>query len=210
MITSNDWRQVEPAAPRQHQRLAGGDEVDEREHVRDHLDHRRAAERPDVEDPAADRLEHRQVRSEDRRIAADDDGDLAGGGEVHAAGDRRLEAVDPLRGGERREALELVAVVRARVDPGSARSEPLEQAALAREHVRDGPRRRQAGEDGVRGGADLRGRVGPGRSVGDELPRRVGVAVVHGQREAGGEEVRRQRPAEVAEADEAEAQVARG
>ena len=38
----------------------------------------------------------------------------------------------------------------------------------------------------------------------------LGVAVVHGQREACGEEVRRQRPAEVAEADEAEAPVARG
>ena len=35
--------------------------------------------------------------------------------------------LDPLRGGERREALELVAVVRARVDPGPARREPLEQ-----------------------------------------------------------------------------------
>ena len=119
--------QVEPAAPRQHQRLTGGDEVDEREHVRDHLEHRGAAERADVEDPAADRLEHRQVSSEDRRIAADDDGDLAGRREVHATGHRRLEAVDPLRRRECCETLELVAVVGARVDPGSARRKPLEQ-----------------------------------------------------------------------------------
>ena len=113
-------RQVEPAALCQHQRLAGGDEMDEREHVRDHLDHRGAAKRADVEDPAADRLEHRQVRSEDLGIAADDDGDLPGRRKVNAAGDRCLEARDPLRGGEGREPLELVAVVRARVDPRAA------------------------------------------------------------------------------------------
>ena len=58
--------------------------------------------------------------------------------------------------------------------------------------------------------ADPGRRVGPGRAVGDELPRRFGVAVVHGQRKAGGEEVRREWPTEVAEADEAEAPVARG
>ena len=99
-----------------------------------------AAERANVEDPAADRLEHRQVGSEDLRIAADDDGDLPGGGKVNAAGDRRLEAVDPLRCGERREALELVAVVRARVDPGAARSETFENAPFIREDLRDRPR----------------------------------------------------------------------
>ena len=53
--------------------------------------------------------------------------------------------------------------------------------------------------------ADLGGRVGPGGAVGDELRRRLGVAVVHGQRKARGEEVRREWPTEVAEADEAEA-----
>ena len=66
-------RQVEACAPREHQRLAGRDEVDEGEHVGDHLDHRGAAERPDVEDPAADRLEGRadeRRRPTDRRRRA--------------------------------------------------------------------------------------------------------------------------------------------
>ena len=164
-----------------------------------------------MEDPAADRLEHRQVSSEDRRIAADDDGDLAGRGEVHATGHRRLEAVDPLRGGECREALELVAVVRARVDPGAARREPFEQAALAREHLRRPPRGDGRQVKTVSEAlATPAGESAQAAPVGDELPRRFGVAVVHGQRKAGGEEVRREWPAEVAEADEAEAPVARG
>ena len=114
--------------------------MDEREHVRDHLDHRGAAKRTDVEDPAADRLEHRQVRSEDLGIAADDDGDLPGRRKVNSARDRRLEALDPLRGSEGREPLELVAVVRARVDPRATCAEALEQPARTRQHVRDRPR----------------------------------------------------------------------
>ena len=59
--------QVEPGPPGEHQRLTRRDEVDERQHVGDHLDHRGAAERADVEDLAADRLERRQVRCVDLR-----------------------------------------------------------------------------------------------------------------------------------------------
>ena len=49
----------------------------------------------------------------------------------------------------------------------------------------------------------------PGRPVGDERPRCFGIAVVHGQGKARGEKVRRERSAEVAEADEAEAPLRR-
>ena len=69
---------------------------------------------------------------EDRAVAADEHRDLADGSEVDAAGDRRLERVDAARRRDRGEALELVAVVRARVDPRPSRREPGEDARLAR------------------------------------------------------------------------------
>ncbi len=157
-------RQVEPAALCQHQRLAGGDEMDEREHVRDHLDHRRAAERADVEDPAADRLEHRQVRGEDLGIAADDDGDLPGRREVNAAGDRRLEAA---RSPARRRAPRAARARGGRSCSSRStcrlRASPSSSPLAPGEHVGDRPRRRQAGEDRVRGARD-RARESPPRS----------------------------------------------
>ena len=60
---SADWRlrKVDAALFRQHQRFAAGEQMDEREHIGDHLDHRRLADRPDVENPVAHRFQSRPM-----------------------------------------------------------------------------------------------------------------------------------------------------
>ena len=89
------------------------------------------------------------------------------------------------------------------VPPGAS---PVEHAVLAGDDVGDGAGRRQAGEDACpSAAATSRGESAQAAPSATSCRRRLGVAVVHGQREAGGEEVRRQGPAEVAEPDEAEA-----
>ena len=107
--------------------------------------------------------------------------------------------------GDLREPEELVAVVRARVDPRTARGKPLEHAVVTAEDVLDDLRGRQAGEDGVGGGRHLlRGRRPDGTRL-DERRGRGLVAVVDGEREPGPEQARRKMPPEIAEPDEAEA-----
>ena len=133
-------REVETAALREHQRLTRSHEVDEGEHVRDHLDDRRAAEEADVEHLAADRLERGPVRLVDTLISTDEHGDLTRCSEVDAARDRRLETVDAPRLRERRETLQLVTVVRARVDPRPSGRKAGEKTRFAAEHVGDGLR----------------------------------------------------------------------
>ena len=68
----------------------------------------------------AHRLEEWPVSVGTARVTADDDGDLARRREVHAPGHRGLERGDSLRRRERREALHLVPVGRAHLDPGRA------------------------------------------------------------------------------------------
>ncbi len=86
--------EIDAAALGQHQRLARGDEVDEGEHVGDDLDHRGRADRADVEDAPPHRRQRGPVALEQLRLAADDDGDLAGLGQMHAAGDGTLQGGD--------------------------------------------------------------------------------------------------------------------
>ena len=97
-------REIEPAALGEHQRLARRDEMDEGEHVGDHLDHGGAADRADMEDLLAHGFEGGAMALESRRVAADDDGDLARRGQMHAAGDRRLQRLHARLRGELRRA----------------------------------------------------------------------------------------------------------
>ena len=141
---------------------------------------RRLAERPDVDDAAADRLEQVAVGGEDRLVAAGDHGDLARRRLVDAARDRALERRDAALGEQRREALELVRVVRAHVDPRPAAAQALGDPVGPGDDVAHGARRRQAGDHAV--GAPRRPRAAsPPRSRRRRRARRRRpvVAVVH-------------------------------
>ena len=110
----------------------------------------------------------------------------------------------PLLGGQRREALQLVRVVGAHVDPGAAGGERLEDAALAGDDRGDGLGRRQAGDDGVGGPRRLGDRVGAGGAGLAEVDGAARVDVVHGEREAGAQQAAGEVPAEGAEPDVAD------
>src|SRR5271169_2491732 len=69
---------------------------------------------------------------------------------------RRLERGHALLRGERREALQLMQVVRAHVDPGATGGEAREDAVLAGDGARDDLRGGQAGDDGIRPARRLR------------------------------------------------------
>ena len=123
---------------------------------------------------------------------------------MDAAGDRRLERLDVALGAQRREALQLVRVVGAHVDPGAARAEPLEHAARAGDHLGDGLRRRQAGDESVGGLRRLEHGVGAHCAVPLEVDGARPVDVVHGHGEAGAQQAAGQVPAEGAEPDVAD------
>ncbi len=123
---------IKAGAFRQHQRLGVGDEVDEGEHVGDHLDHRGGAQRTHVKELAADRLQGRFVLLEQRLVAAGEHRDLALGGKVDAAGHRCFQCLDAVLGGNLGEPQRLVATERRILDPGAALLQPGEQSVRAR------------------------------------------------------------------------------
>src|SRR6202000_1606180 len=90
--------EIKPATLRQHQGLAGGDQMNEGQHIGDDLDDRGAAQRSHMEHFATDSLEYRQMRLEDSFLAADQDGDIAAGSLVNAAGHRRFQALNTFDG----------------------------------------------------------------------------------------------------------------
>ena len=139
--------------------------MDEGQHVGDDLDHRGRAERPHVEDLAAHRLERRPVRLEERRVAADQHGDLAGRGEMHAAGDRAIPAcATPLAAASaarRRTSSRPSVLISIQVPPGLQAGE---DAIGTAEHLLRHGGRRQAGDDRVALAWPAPRRIGPGRA----------------------------------------------
>jgi hypothetical protein len=94
--------------------------MDEREHVRDHLEVGGVSELTDMEDAPTDGLEEWHVSVGYGLVTANDDRDVADRGAVNAAGDGRFERRDPDLGRCGGEPQELVPIVRAHVDPGPA------------------------------------------------------------------------------------------
>ena len=197
--------QIEAGPLGEHQRLAGGDEMDERQHVGDHLDHRRAAQRTGVQHRLADGGQELAVTLVERLVTADEHGDLAGRCLVHAPGDGRLQHGDAGIGGDRCQAEGLVAIGRAHVDPRAVSlGESGKDTVGARYDRVDRRWRRQAGEHHVRRCGHRSRAVRPCGTVADELVAERPVEVVHRERvspplDAGGEVA-----AEVAEPDEAD------
>ena len=93
------------------------------------------AQRPDVDDRLAHRLEHVSMLGEDGLVASRDHGDLARGRLVDAAGDGAFERPDAPGRRDPSEALELVRVVRAHLDPRPARPQALEHTVGAVDHL---------------------------------------------------------------------------
>ena len=127
------------------------------------------AERADVEDPPADRLEA-----------------AAGAPSTTAASPPTITVISPLAARwtppvtgassvatpvprrERREPQQLVPVVRAHVDPGAPGAQPVEDAASPVDDLRDGCGRRQAGDHAVGACAQPRRRCRPTAAPGVE------------------------------------------
>jgi hypothetical protein len=82
--------------------------MNEGQHVGDHLDDRGIAERPHVKNLVSHRLQRRQVQIEQVLVAARQHGDLALGGQMHAAGHRQFHGAHALFGGDRPEPQDLV------------------------------------------------------------------------------------------------------
>ena len=202
-------RQVEARSLREHERLAAGDEVDEREHVGDHLEVGGATERTDMEDATAHRLEERHVRCCHSLVAAHDHRDLTGRRPLDAAGDGCLERRDPDLGCCLGKSQQLVPVVRAHVDPGAPARQSGEDTVVGFECRRDRRRRRKAGDHDVDRPGELRAGVGPAGARGLETPGRTSVEVVYDQREPGAHEAGGEVSTQPSDADEADAHQSR-
>ena len=168
--------------------------MDESEHVRDHLEVRGAAERSDVEDPSAHRLEERPLSVEHRLVAADDDRDLARRGEVHAARDGRLERCDSVLVRQRRQTQELVAVVRAHVDPRRAVPQRREHTVVSCDDARDDFGRRKTRDHRVGCAGGLRRRSRGLRTSRGKTTNGLVVTIVDDDVEPAFDEARREVP----------------
>ena len=177
--------------------------MDEGQHVGDHLDHRGRAERSHVDDLAAHRLQAGWWRAEQRLVAADEHGDLAGRGPVHAAGDRAPPAwrcrARAARAAKRRISSGPLVLISIQVAPCRHR----------RQQLRRAPPRVALGEGRQVMTASTAAAPAPPGSPPSAAPaasRRLGarrVEVVDGDGEAGADQARGEVAAEMAEADEA-------
>ena len=157
-----------------------------------------------MEDPSAHRLEERSLSLEHRRVAADDDRDVARRGEVHAAGDRRLKRCDPALARQRRQPQELVAVVRAHVDPRGAVRQCREHTVTGFDDVCDDSGRRKTRDHRVGCAGGVCGRP---RALGtrrDKTTNGLVVTIVDDDVEPGVHEARREVPTQAPDADEAD------
>ena len=105
---------------------------------------------PHQERLGAHRLDRRAVAFVECGIAADQCGDLAGRGKMHATGHRAFQRLDALGRGNVGKADDLVAAVGRHLDPCAALGQPFQQAVGAGKHRLADLRRGQAG-DGVAG-----------------------------------------------------------
>ena len=194
--------EIEPALLRQHQRLAGGDEVDEGQHVGDDLDHRRRADRAHQERARTHRFDCFAVALVEGGVAADQCRDFSRGREVDATGDGALQRLDAPRGGKRRETDNFVAAVGRHLDPGSAPRQAFQQPSRAGEYGLADLGRGQAGDGVFCAGRRVRWRGGGGGAERYEARDRRRIMVVDGDVEAVADERGGEMTPEMAEADE--------
>jgi len=159
----------------------------------------------DVEHPSTHCLEERHVRGRDLGIAPDDDGDLAGRGEVHSSRDGRLERCDPSLVRQPGEAQKLTAVVRAHVDPSRSGSHRRQRPAVPFENRRHRRRCGQARDEDVDVTCELRRSCCPGRAGRLELGGGCAFEIGDAELEPGSEEARRERSTKPPDADESDA-----
>lgn len=179
----------------EHHRLRRDRDVGHRHHVVDDLDHEAGAERTDVVELGAEREEQRPDPLEHRRVAPDQEDELAVARLDRPAAYRRVEAVDAAGPGRRRDLAAGVGVDRAHVDEDGAGSGRREHPVGTQVGLTDRDRIGQAREHDVRG---LR-RGGRGGAQGDArgggLARAIGAGVVAGDLVAARDEPSRHRPA---------------
>ena len=128
-------REVDAAALGKHQGLASGAQMDEGKHIGDHLDHRRLAERPDMENLAAHRFKRWPVFRKHFGAATDDHCNVTRRRKVHPTCHGALQHLGATRMRHRRKTIEVGLAVGAHLDPGGTLLEALENAALASQHL---------------------------------------------------------------------------
>jgi hypothetical protein len=155
---------------------------------------------------AAHGREDRERRRERLRAAAHHDRERALGGAGRPAADGRVEEGCPRGTGRLGHAPRRREVDRGMVGEHVPLARAGEHAVHAEKDVEDVLDRGEAGEDDVRCARDLRGGARHARAERRERLRLCGAPVVHREREAGLQEVRRHGPPHVPEADEADPQ----
>jgi len=154
-----------------------------------------------VNDLVADRLEDRGEAGGEILVTTGEDGDLAAGCQMHAAGDRGFEGLDASGLGVGSHGANVVGSQGRELDPDGTLGQGFEQ--LGQDRAR-GIRRGQAGEHGI---AVARQLARAFRAMRPESEMPVGAAhvpVVDDEVEAGPGEVGGEMATEFAEADEAE------
>jgi hypothetical protein len=107
-----------------------------------------------------------------------------------------------LSGGHCGQALDLLGVVRAHLDPGAADAQAGEHAVLALHHAPDRGGRGQGGDDGLRALCQRARGLGPGGAGRQQIPGRLALEVVDAQRMARPQQIGGERRAHVAQSDE--------
>jgi len=140
---------------------------------------------------------------EGRPLTAREDGDIARGGPVAAAGHRAIDGLGALGHDSGPEALDLGFVGGAHLGPDFARREPGEDTVLGPHHLGAGRRGRQASDDHIDRLGHLLGVVRPGAAAIEQGLRRPLLEIANRQVEAVAQQAAGQLTAHIAEADEA-------
>ena len=187
----------------QHHGFTGRHQVDEGQHVGDHLHHRGVAHGAHVNDLAAHGAQQRFDALEGVFFTADQHGDFTRVGQVNTARDGALQHRDPAGFGQFGQALEVLQIGGAHLDPNATRFEVRQHALRAFDHVARNRRRRQDGDDHLGVAAHARHIIGPLRTGGDQALGVGFVQIGHGHGIAGFDQAVAQAFTEAAQADEA-------
>ena len=182
----------------QHQGLAGGDQMNERQHIGDDLGDRRLLDPAEMYNPPTHRLKCRPVGLEYLSRAANENGDFAGLGAMDPSCDGTGEGGDPQTSGALREGFDFREIVGAHFDPSRAGAEDAERPI---EHRLRGGGRGQTGDQAIAARGQFAHRGRPSRAGGEDGIGRTALEVMHLEREAGAGEIRRQVSAQMTESD---------
>ena len=195
---------VDAVFGRHHHRLGRSDQMDEGQHIGDHLHHRGVAQLAHVDDLPAHGGEQRLHTLVDRLFAADQHGDLARVGQMHPAGHRALQHADAACGGGVVQALQVFEVGGAHLDPDAAGGQVLEHTARPFDDLAGDGGRWQGCDHHVGATARAGDIVRPMCTQGHQRLGEFLVQVGHGDVKAALDEAAAQALAQCAEADEAD------